>query len=193
MSFNRGGFNRLPFNRGPVESIFLEIEFGARFDLDSSGIVVDDTASIDFTMSADLEAEPLLVINLEADFGMGFDLPGELVKVLLLEESFGSSLELSEGLVKVIILGAELDSSLDLFGELFAGEIEEALVDIVLNPGDILVINSCQYTITLNGENIYSLYDGDWIHLREKSIELIVDSPSGGRLEVKTDTTPRYL
>lgn len=193
MSFNTGGFNRLPFNRSPVQPVAIEVEFNVGLDLDIIEIIVDDTASVEFDSGTEISLEPLLIINLETDFNAGTDLPDAITKVLRAEIDLNAGLDLADEITKVINLNTEFAASLDIIGDFFSGEIEELFIDLTMQPGDILVINSCNYTVTLNGGNIYELRSGDWVFLREKSIELVVGSDDPGSLEVKVDAVPCYL
>lgn len=193
MSFNTGRFNRVPFNRPSVQPLPIEMDLSVGLDLDVDGIVIDDSLQVEFGFGADISAEPLLIINLEADFNAALDLTDEVVKAVLLDIGVEAGLDLTDEMVKVITVGVELDAHLDLFGDMFSSELEELFIDVVMQPGDILLVNSCNYTVTLNGVNIYDLYSGDWVFLREKSIDIVVGSNDLGSLEVKVDAIPRYL
>ena len=55
MSFNLGGWNRLPFNRGSIEEIRLEVIFDSGLGMEGDDIIVDDALSIAFDSSLDYD------------------------------------------------------------------------------------------------------------------------------------------
>ena len=74
-------------------------------------------------------------------------------------------------------------------------QYDEIQVNITLNPSDVLIIDTCNYTATLNGENVLeelSINNGTWIKLSRESIELITDAIGTSELDVKVDYTPRW-
>ena len=192
MSFNLGGWNRLPFNRGSIEEIRLEVIFDSGLGMEGDDIIVDDALSIAFDSSLDMEADVLLVRNLTVDFNASLDLSVGAIKAVYETLTLDASMDIPEDMTKVLHWEIEFGAGLDMDGEWFSGELEQFELAIVLYPGDIVVIDSCTYTVTLNGKNIYHLRSGDWVFLREGSEELLVDSDQAGQLEVKTDYAPKY-
>lgn len=80
----------------------------------------------------------------------------------------------------------------DLFAISDTISIEYAQTLLTLQPGDILIIDSGDYTVTLNGQNVYHDYAGDWIMINPYSQKLICESTNGD-MEIKIDYIPRYL
>lgn len=64
---------------------------------------------------------------------------------------------------------------------IFEGSITE--VDVSLKYGDVLVIDSNDYTAYIADENVLWAYDGDWVILDRDLTELTLESAAGGELE----------
>lgn len=193
MSFNRSTRGPLPFNRSAVRPVRLEATFSAGLDLKVNKITVDDIQSIHFNSCLDFQAEPLRISYLEDTLNSGLDLRCAPLKSIPIETELSSGFGISADAVRVSVLQSHFDLGLDLSADLFMGEKQEAFLGITLQPGQILIINSCDYTATLDGENILETYQGDWIFLRDKSLDLQVNSDNPGQMEVKIDLIPRYL
>ena len=87
------------------------------------------------------------------------------------------------------------DSGSRMLVSYIAVAYDEMQVDITLNPGDVLIVDSCNYTATLNGENVLelcSVNSGDWIKLVRESMEILVDAYGDSELDVKVEYTPRW-
>lgn len=60
-------------------------------------------------------------------------------------------------------------------------------------PGGTLVIDTERYTVTLNGENILHLQEGDWPRISRDTLSLAVSSATGGALEGRAVYQEAYL
>lgn len=102
-------------------------------------------------------------------------------------------------------LMADVQGGMDLyFTEFFSdmlsalanvGSLEqiETIINAAIPAGGELRIDSENYTVTLNGENILHLQKNDWINIERGLKNLIVNSGSGGQLEGRLIYTERYL
>lgn len=95
--------------------------------------------------------------------------------------------------------GKDIIASLDLTALLMTIisanilESETVTIEITLQPGDILQIDSDTYNVFLNGANAIHLQSGDWITIDKSLVDLIVDSGTGGELNGKIMYYERYL
>lgn len=82
-----------------------------------------------------------------------------------------------------------------LLGTSELAEMEEQafVVDVELPPGAELRVDSENYTVTLDGENILYLQEGDWLRLSRGLRSILVDSGSGGSLEGEVIYQERWL
>jgi len=65
------------------------------------------------------------------------------------------------------------------------------IINATIPPGKQLIINSEDFTINLDGENILHLHEGDWINISRDTLDLII--ASGGQLTGTLIYTERYL
>ena len=72
-------------------------------------------------------------------------------------------------------------------------EEQAVLIRVSLPAGSELRIDSERYTVTLDGENILHLQEGDWLMLDRDLCEITVDSGTGAELTGKMVWTERYL
>lgn len=104
-----------------------------------------------------------------------------------------------EELVAVVNLGANVFSAADLY-EIWAAvsevenhDIRSVIIDVTLKPGDVLVLDSDNYTVLHNGENIIHKHSGDWVHLSRNTRHIQVDAGNAGSLASSILYTERYL
>ena len=107
------------------------------------------------------------------------------------------SLPLAEKLEGAAAAGADLYDVVSLQALLSsfadAGSLEE-LVTIILGsipPGSELRIDSDNFTVTLDGENVLYMQEGDWIDLERQLRGLVINA--AGSLEGEVIYTERYL
>ena len=72
-------------------------------------------------------------------------------------------------------------------------EKQTARIEVTIPPNGELRIDSNVFTVTMNGENILHLYNGDWIMISRDTTTLTVQTASGGTLIGQLLYTERYL
>lgn len=70
---------------------------------------------------------------------------------------------------------------------------ERVMIRVVIPPGGVLRIDTENYTVTLNGENVLHLQEGDWPKLSRGLQHLLVASGTGGTLEGSLTYQEAYL
>ena len=105
----------------------------------------------------------------------------------------------SDGLSSGSKIGAQIASE-HVFSEIVtvhpdasSQEEQSVLIRVSLPAGSELRIDSERYTVTLDGENILHLQEGDWLMLDRDLCEITVDSGTGAELTGKMVWTERYL
>ena len=66
-------------------------------------------------------------------------------------------------------------------------------IGVTIPPGGTLVIDCENYTVYLDGVNVYKFYEGDWLQLSRDTISVSVDSGTGGALSGTLSYVERYL
>ena len=132
-----------------------------------------------------------------ANFSVAFSLEDQLESAaqaganIHLSIHWGSSLKETARLGADYYYSAAMSAILSAFAD--ASNLEE-LVTVILGsipPGSELRIDSDNFTVTLDGENILYMQEGDWIDLERQLWGLIVNG--AGQLEGEIIYTERYL
>ena len=66
-------------------------------------------------------------------------------------------------------------------------------IGVTIPPGGTLVIDCENYTVYLDGVNVYKFYEGDWLQLSRDTLSVAVDSGTGGALSGTLSYVERYL
>lgn len=66
-------------------------------------------------------------------------------------------------------------------------------IGVTIPPGGTLVIDCENYTVYLDGVNVYKFYSGDWLQLSRDTLSVAVDSGTGGTLSGTLSYVERYL
>lgn len=66
-------------------------------------------------------------------------------------------------------------------------------IGVTIPPGGTLVIDCENYTVYLDGVNVYKFYEGNWLQLSRDTISVSVDSGTGGALSGTLSYVERYL
>jgi len=82
---------------------------------------------------------------------------------------------------------------LTLRADASAQEEQVLLVRVTVPVGSELRIDSENYTVTLDGENILHLQEGDWLAAERGLVSLMVDSGTKGQMEGQLVVRERYL
>lgn len=70
---------------------------------------------------------------------------------------------------------------------------ETTTIDVTIPTGGELRIDSDNFVVLLDGENIIHLQSGDWITVDRNLLEMVVDTGSGGSLQGQILFNERYL
>ena len=66
-------------------------------------------------------------------------------------------------------------------------------IGVTIPPGGTLVVDCENYTVYLDGVNVYKFYSGDWLQLSRDTLSIAVDSGTGGALSGTLSYVERYL
>ena len=66
-------------------------------------------------------------------------------------------------------------------------------IGVTIPPGGTLVVDCENYTVYLDGVNVYKFYSGDWLQLSRDTLSVAVDSGTGGALSGTLSYVERYL
>lgn len=69
------------------------------------------------------------------------------------------------------------------------------ILDVTLAPGQVLVIDSANYTVTIDGENRMDIHSGAWFdELNRDTVSISIQTAAGvSHLSAALDYTERYL
>lgn len=104
-----------------------------------------------------------------------------------------------EAVSAAVVLGANVASAEDAF-EMFSAiseaenaEVRTLLLDVILKPGDSLILDSENYTVFHNGESVLHKHSGAWVQLSRNTRNIQIDTGSAGALSAAVLFTERYL
>lgn len=94
-----------------------------------------------------------------------------------------------------IIRASDMFAGIIFGGRAVSGNYsEETLqINVILAPGQVLVIDTENYLVTRNGENIIDKHSGAWPWLVSESREIIVQPGSGGQVDTDIMFTEKWL
>lgn len=105
------------------------------------------------------------------------------------EDGLNQKLKLSKDLYLQFI-GTDLLGS-KLMANLY--DTEQTTINITLPPGSVLEIDSENYTVYLNDENVFDSYTGSWVTFDRDTIELILGVGNGRVISGDILYRERYL
>ena len=82
---------------------------------------------------------------------------------------------------------------LNAFSDILSTETIAFTVDITMPPGSRLIIDTENYTVSLNNENIIHRFYGDWPQLSRELLELNIDSGTGTGLKGSLAYVERWI
>lgn len=112
-----------------------------------------------------------------------------------LSESFDAqdSLSLYGQIVKDICRNILCTSGMYLFTDAAFIDVDTITINVGLPAGGVLRIDTNNYVVTMNGQNILHLQVGEWVKLARETQDISVSSGTGGSLEGDVVMTEMYL
>lgn len=150
---------------------------------------------LEFNASAELSARAKAGANIPVELDLSEKLGGSFI----LGADIPMSIDAAASLNADAVLGADIVLEGDLTAILSSSASviditeEMATIAVSLAPGDELRIDSENYTVTLNGENILHLQEGDWFRLSRGLLSITVDSGTAGALSGSLVCEERWL
>ncbi len=110
-------------------------------------------------------------------------------------ESYVENFVVNEVLGNLNILMDNILLDEQLFVNANATQIDDETIKInlSLNKGDILRIDSDDFTVFLNDKNVFDLYQGGWLELSRGTESIEIDSVRKGKLKGKIVFRERFL
>lgn len=141
----------------------------------------------------------LSTVKAGADISPTFDIQEDLSGEFVLGADLPARISLQSDLIADLHIGADYAMANNYTAILSASvsvvDISEemSLVLVDLAPGDELRIDSENYTVTLNGDNILHLQEGDWVRLNRDMLSITIDSGTAGALSGSLICEERWL
>lgn len=143
--FNISSFNRTPFNR----SVLLETNF---------------SVTIDTTTEFIAHLNGVFPVSIVFDTATEFNAP--LVREIpIITAAIETATEMMSSLIRQRILDTTINTSTEFSVKVQHLHVDEIVVSGDIVPGDRLVIDTRNLTVTLNGENALHLLGGDFFDL----------------------------
>lgn len=138
-------------------------------------------------------------VHVRANHALTAQMDGQLTAKTAAGAYVWFAVQAADSLVSDALVGAEIASE-STFSEILTvrpdaslQEEQSVLIRVSLPAGSELRIDSERYTVTLDGENILHLQEGDWLMLDRELCEVTVDSGVGAKLSGKMVWVERYL
>ena len=138
-------------------------------------------------------------VHVRANHALTAQMDGQLTAKTAAGAYVWFAVQAADSLVSDALVGAEIASE-STFSEIltvrpdaFLQEEQSVLIRVSLPAGSELRIDSERYTVTLDGDNILHLQEGDWLMLDRELCEVTVDSGVGAKLSGKMVWVERYL
>ena len=171
-AFGRTAFNSAPFNtfRPALHEISINSVGDGR-----SAVIANVSAVIDLEASGSSLTEAMAGFLLDAEISAAGKSKTDIFVI-----AYSMSASSFVGIDR-----SDLDASVYL---LFT------LDGLTLNPGDSIEINTCDYTVKLNGTIIYSGYSGKFFNIQPGKAEIVYEDTAGNRnVEMLMQYTEKYL
>lgn len=145
-----------------------------------SVVVIEAVANADLIS----RAYPSKDFQLKVDFETALNIDAYIGKNIYFKENYSTELN------NLIYLSKDISGHNVTLGTNLMVNAESSLinkeyseVDITLKQGETLIIDSNDFTVEKNGENILWAYSGDWVFLDRDILELELDSVTGKNLK----------
>ena len=122
--------------------------------------------------------------SLKANTNAGKDMK----ELVLLSDQLMDNAELA----KLIFTRISFWDNLEMLSNAASSSEEITTISVELMPGDTLEIDSEFYTVDLNGENAFDIYNGEWVYLSRDVADVVI-SANGIGLEAEILYRARYL
>ena len=141
-------FNRQPYNRG-------------KFNVQTAQSIGNNGLAVMLMKANSILASKIISAIGTSDLSMRDDIKGTIVKYNTGTSEIWSGSQ-GEGTKVFIVEGGTSNIRMETAAnQVLAGESVITLEGIVLKPGDELVINTCDMTVTLNGQNAMEFFSNE--------------------------------
>jgi len=168
-------FNRQPYNRG-------------KFNVQTAQSIGNNGLAVMLMKANSILASKIISAIGTSDLSMRDDIKGTIVKYNTGTSEIWSGSQ-GEGTKVFIVEGGTSNIRMETAAnQVLAGESVITLEGIVLKPGDELVINTCDMTVTLNGQNAMEFFsnESEFFTLLN-GINTLVYSDSNGARNISFD------
>ncbi len=150
-----------------------------------SKLIASESLSISGFISKDIERKfkPIDILESSAN----------VVKDLSVTFEAYDSVLLDSTLVKDISRAVLCTTGLFLHTEAAFIDIETITVNITIPPNGVLRIDTDNFVVTMNGQNVLNMQVGEWVKLAQGLQDISVSSGTGGKLEGSVTMTEVYL
>lgn len=194
MSFNRLKFNQIPFNRSAETIVKVSMTFSTASRSSITNVTVEESNIFDAISISHVYVSPIQVRDsvVESHNGTRTLIDPVQVRETSLVSSFGSRTSIDPVRVQETkidsVNGARVMVSPDTVWE------DEQRIAITLPIGDILVIDSAkdEYTVKLNGIDIFDTYSGDFIFLEPFTEALVISADNISNVSVQVIYTDAW-
>lgn len=148
-----------------------------------TAIVIDGAATFVRVIDADIAADVIIKgeATIAAQYRVGADTSVDISAMALPSASYSVSGD-SEIDINADVTPTRIISASDMFAIIVIGGIAEtgnyseetASISVTMHPGQVLIIDTEYYTVTLDGENVIDRYSGAWPWIMPGSRELEV-------------------
>ena len=208
-AFNRALFNRKSGGRAIEEqydmsaAIQMTMDVGVRYDIDA-GFNASIDARMDLWWGYYEVSELAEAVAMAARAQIRYNPDSELAEEIhaKMNPALWALGEMSEAItMKPVTVTLHLYPEIDPFFASIVMRIDgeqttETMMELptlTMQPGSVLVIDSENYTITLDGRNVIHGYKGDWFDFMPELRELAVTSNVSGEPRVSILFEERYL
>ena len=175
------------------------------------GYIAAGSASENFTATSKVNGYFWINGNAQIFFGAAINLSQDILAIGHGTEEFQTAVNLSQDVLafgaSVEILESDHMISQDIHADGDSGEVFTSTSDVVslaeyicsfpnlvLKPGQVLIIDAGSYNVLLDGENAIHLQQGDWLDELNRNTQSITISATGiSRVTAEILYTERYL
>ncbi|MCG7407683.1 phage tail family protein [Paenibacillus sp. ACRRX] len=143
--FNLTPFNLAPFNRIRYIETFLTV-------------VIETATEAIARLNVDIPVSVVIDSATESQFALTRE-------ITLLSQPLETATELMARMVRERLLSVTADTATEFSVDVTYAHVDEIKFNGDFKPGDRLVIDTKKMTVTLNGQNVLHLFDGDFFNL----------------------------
>ena len=152
-------------------------------------VLLEETISVVCSANVSIGDDVQIVETIASVLSKAIEVGENIIFATTIPTSLMAAAEIGEDIYQSILLTSILDGQITT--EIF--NVKYTTLNIVIPPGSTLIVDSDNFLVLLDGEDVISCHSGEWIFLNRDVADIIVQNPLEANLQTKVMYTEKYL